>query len=208
MYYWCRLIFDDYGNIRQRKALEYCETEEELISMLNSLVITHFFEDTEQSLISLEKKQNLTGKDCESYNISRNSDYPQYQLYLKEYQLVESIHGKLFVRDVRNWHNQILACNVPYKRKNRRPFHRYPKQGRTHEKSGNYHWHSNIRQNLRLIDDGMLRRKYAGKFYGSVTYDPKVAECENNWKQAKVRRQWEWHKKKHQDRYCGFYRQF
>lgn len=124
-YYWCRLTFDDDGNIIKRKALKYCETEQELVQMLRNLVAEHYFENLEESLNILEK----------------------------------------------------------------------------HEKSGNYHWHSNIRRNYRLISDGMVRRKYAGKYYFSVICDPKVAGCENNWKQKKIRHQYEWHMKRHQDRY-------
>lgn len=198
-YYWCRLTFDDDGNIIKRKALKYCETEQELVQMLRNLVAEHYFENLEESLNILEKSQNLTGKDFNSYNISMNSDYPLYRFYLKEYQLVESCHGKLIIRDIRNWHYQILACERKYNE--RKHLHHYQKQGRTHEKSGNYHWHSNIRRNYRLMADGMVRRKYAGKYYSSVIYDPKVAGCENNWKQKKIRHQYEWHMKRHQDRY-------
>ena len=71
--------------------------------------------------------------------------------------------------------------------------------GRAHKKNCEFHWQAHITQTLQLISQDMMRPKTGSKFRGGLDFDPKRSDSENNWKQAKVRHQWEWHLKKHQD---------
>lgn len=197
VYYWCEIEFDEQGNIAARKALEICNGEKELINTFARLVKRRLFalwayDKPTEALQDIEKAQNLTGKDYSNTG------------HIKDRQLVCAEYGALRVVDVRNWHNQILeefekgASPAPLFRSYRGS---KKKQGKTHKSWGGYHWAANTLASLRDIARGNVRCKRAAGIKNSLaSCDPKIHRAENNWKQAKCRKQWEWHKKKHQDR--------
>lgn len=206
MYHWCKLLFDEDGNIIKRISKASCSTERELPQMLARLVINHAeypCSTNESRVCAFEKKQNISGKEMERYGYrtvwNGETFYTDYRYFLKQYQLVEADSKTFRVLDARMWHNEILkALAYGVTEQGVRPHRRKP-QGKTHKKSYGYHWHKNVRRNLQHISEGKCRVKYASKYRGSVDYDPKINQCENNWKQAKVRHQYEWHKPRHKD---------
>ncbi len=208
IYYWCELDFNEEGIIRQKNILHSC-TEENLVEMLAYLTMRISWQcDTyEDALQRLEKSQNLTGNDCERVILRTawNSELEQEEVvesayFLKDRQLVRVDEKHITVTDIRYWHHQVwkrlCSGNWSYKSKHKKSVH----QGRTHKQKGHWRWQSGIRGNLRNISEGKIRAKRASKYIGSVDYEPKFRTTENSWKEAKVRHQYEWHKKRHQDR--------
>ena len=202
VYYWCEIKFDEQDNVVTRKALEICNGEKELINTFARLVKSEMFSHwlweyykPSEALQNIEKTQNLTGK-----------DYSNTGHTLKNRQLVCAEYGSLRVVDVRNWHNQILeefekgVSPAPLFRSCRGS---KKKQGKTHKSWGGYHWAANTLASLRDIARGDVRHKRAASIKNLLaSCDPKIHRAENNWKQVKCRKQWEWHKKRHQDRVC------
>lgn len=196
-YYWCKLKFDEYGNIIERRALAIFQNTQELIEYMAQLVTGY---DPYSQLEKLEKTQNLTGTD--GCYIPSTCDPDQFMLY--DCQLCSTEKNHLSVWDIRIWHDDIIKAvennNSFYKSHNgskKRKRWCYP--GRTHQKSGSYHNQKNIHQMLRLIDDGMIRSHYAADYMTNIMWDPKCSTTENNWKKSKCRHQWAWHQTKHKD---------
>lgn len=215
-YYWCELIFDENGNITRRNSLDSCDDESLIPQMLSKFVYKHGFarDTTEQALRRMEQAQNLTGTDCTRV-VERTRYDPvadviydaDVKYYLNDRQFVAVERGKIHVLDIRQYHDAVIRYfeqntysgnHIRYVKSRR-----CKRQGRSHKHGGHWHWQSNIKCNYRYISQSMTRKKYASDFCSDVTFDPKFHQTENNWKETKCRHQWEWHKKKHQDRaYC------
>lgn len=214
MYYWCKLRFNPDGTCT-RYSIEQFQSVQEFVHYFARLMYRYVWynfdtpaHQAEEALKRLEKTQNLTGRDTERVVLRTVFD-PETGRYevtadyeLKNMQFVSVENGHVRTLDIRFWHNEILeefnrgVGRLPHFR----PCKCCVRQGRTHKQWGGYHWQAGIVGTLRHISEGGVRPKRASKFRGAVDYDPKLHDAENNWKQTKCRHQWEWHKKKHQDR--------
>ena len=224
MYYWCKLEFDENSAIKRRIAIEYAETYAEFIRIMarhvNTLAWKYDFRKypleikIREAISELASQQNLTGKDLTGLPTGhgyydRNGDWVSFYSYYpcrdRQFcEITDNRDGKtctLRVIDIRNLEDDILKCilmnNIAphpepeWMRRKRR------KQKRTHKSYGGYHMQANRHNTLSLIDRGLMRTKYAAAFLSSYSYDPKIHDCENNWKQTRCRHQWEWHKPRH-----------
>ena len=214
MYFWCKLRFNPDGTCT-RYSIEQFQSVQEFVHYFARLMYRYVWynfdtpaHQAEEALKRLEKTQNLTGRDTERVVLRTVFD-PETGRYevtadyeLKNMQFVSVENGHVRTLDIRFWHNEILeefnrgVGRLPHFR----PCKCRVRQGRTHKQWGGYHWQAGIVGTLRHISEGKVRTKRASKFRGAVDYDPKLHDTENNWKQTKCRHQWEWHKKKHQDR--------
>ena len=217
MYYWCKLEFSPDGS-PQRFCIESYANELELIQGLAHLAQAHVWYYTdhdpvhrnEAGLVRLEKTQNLSGKDCErvvvrsTYDPITNEYHVETGYFLKDRQLVQVVRHdgvtEVKVVDMRRWHEQVMALMMNGVPRKKYTYKKSKWQGKTHRQGGHWHWQSNIRQNLRDISTHKVRAKRACRYKGAVCYDPKFHMTENNWKETKCRHQYEWHKKRHQDR--------
>lgn len=210
MFYWCKLNFCENGDLYRRTAIKSCE-DKDIIKMLAGLVRSHAWscDTAEAALLRFEKMQNVTGKDCERVVLrthwnpeTMNVDVLEAEYYVKDKQLVRVDEGGITTVDARYFHYQVLdflKSGADSRIPNTYPKHK-PYQGKTHKRGGHWHWQAGIRRNLQDISMHRVRAKRASKYRGSVDFDPKFHATENNWKEAKCRHQYEWHKKKHQDR--------
>lgn len=216
MYYWCKLTFDDNFNITERHAIESFKTEQEIIEYMSreirKLMSREIFKSRmyktafrapnpetglARALEKLEHMQQLSGDD--SYYIGNSLDEFTPTYCIHQHQLCYENKGVVKIIDIRRWHDKILAHALAFYGQNltHKPAHnkhscRKRRKHRTDRRVKNVH------NTLKLIDDGMLRSRFASKYYGGVMYGG-VSTSENNWKQTKCRHQWERHINRHQD---------
>lgn len=186
----------------ERYIVRSFETENDMLRHFAASPIDNAYE-------SFVRDQNLTGNDTRRYvEYTRIND-----------ELVESISTQILrgeqiidddgrVIDIRDYKDKIIALIAVNKTEPRhwfamRPRRRWQKQGRTHVKSAGFHWHqpklSAIRKNAdtyadiesEIADNVKIKCRRKEKF---IVWNDKFYNAENNWKSAKVRKQYMWHK--------------
>lgn len=159
---------------------------------------------------SFLRDQNLTGYDIKRYAVrctwdpETNEYHCVYDHTLRSRQIIDD-NGR--VLDIRNYYNMIMRrhitlLNDPVINSHRA---RHKQQGRTHRKNGKYEW---CVSRSKIVTDSIdyadmeqeccdhIHIKHRRMSYDSDFWnDDRYRISENNWKAAKVRKQYMWHKK-------------
>ena len=143
-------------------------------------------------------KQQITGNDLMQYYTGYNDEYDNNIIYIKRNLLLITAKSNKII-DIRNYENQIAKTDrtINSTAYQRQTYKSKTRTGKTHKKS----------YSCKAIKNDKLRKKIADRVFQDFdenynikkrkdycNYDRyKFYDMQNNWKSAKVRKQYLWH---------------